>query len=133
MACTIAGTLFSDLSPAYARCEMDFVPGNIQEKKDHFHLVGVSGSYSSRGGYMTQALAAVLRYRDSSRENVMGAFAEDLYSWTDVDPFTIEGPDEVSYARCEYTSHHIRNRGPCGDGDFFLIVEFQFLSLGLAL
>jgi hypothetical protein len=131
MAITIKGTEFKDLSPSEAKCEMDFIQGPVEDKRDEFHLIGVAGSYSSRGGYMAQNIVALLRYRNSDRATVLDAFSADLYAWTNVAPFTITGPDGWTYSRCSYMGHTTRNRGHATGGTFFLIVEVHFRSLGM--
>lgn len=128
---TINGTEFKDLSPSEAKCEMDFVPGVIEEKRDEFHLEGVVGSYSSRGGYVAQNLVALLRYRAADRASAYAALYADIYGWTNVAPYTITGPDGVTYSRCVYLGHQVRNRGPARAAEFFLIVEVTFRSLGM--
>lgn len=131
---SINGTDFEPLNPSDPRCELDFIQGAMEEKIDEFHLIGVDGSYSSRGGRVGQNLGCLLRYRSTSREDTLALFFTDLYGWTGVAPFDIDGPDGNTYSRCRYLSHTIRNRGPVGDGsgDFFLIVEAQFRCLGIS-
>lgn len=131
MAITIDGTEFADLDTSEPLCEMDFVPGPIEGKYDEFHLVGVEGSYSSRGGFVAQNLVALLRYRYSDRETALETFSGHIAVWSGGAPFEITAPDGQSYPRCRYIGHNIRNRGPVGDssGTFFLIAEVQFRAL----
>lgn len=95
-----------------------------------YHPVGVTGSYTVRGGRIERPITCVGRYLFVSEQLLREKITEDGDKFNNI-PISITGPDSKVYKRCFLTSSKIlrRPRYYTSVGRF-ADVQFDFMQYG---
>jgi hypothetical protein len=128
MSIVIDGDTFGAAAMVAGRYEVAWNPSAPEYQETETHVPGVTGSYTSSGGFVGQDLVCVLRWLNTTRAVTWDAVNEDVDSWkpaTGKLVISITGPGAETYSRCKLRAARLVREIPMGNGSGYHVIDME--------
>jgi hypothetical protein len=124
MSIVIGTATFGAAAMTNARYEVAWQPGAPEHSETEIHIPGVSGSYTSEGGFVGQDLAMVLRWIGITRTQAWDDVNTDIASWRGA-VVSITGPGGETFTRCKLRTARLNREIPMGNGSGYHVIDYE--------